>query len=105
MSNKDAVHHDSALPSKSKISILVVRRKNKTHKKRNWYKQGGTEAVFFVPSTPNGQLAQICPDEFKKSKMQVKVVERAGTTVKKSLVKSNLFAINRCNKTTCQVTI
>ena len=177
MSNKFVVHHDSALPTKSKINILIadlmtvmknisilctpeertqkiqrymnrlqysgyskkqrahiyarakgkyedamkkhlegvepfykgklwnqdVRRKNKAHKRRNWYKQGGTEAVFFVPSTPNGQLAQTCSDEFKKSKMRVKVVERAGTTINKSLVKSNPFATNKCNKSSCQV--
>ena len=35
--------------------------------------------------------------------MRVKVVERSGTTIKKSLVKSNPFATNKCNKNTCQV--
>ena len=177
MANKYVVHHDSALPTKSKINILVAdlltvmknistlcseeerqqkiqryinrlqfsgyskkqrasiyskakekydramkkhkegvepfykskswnkdeRRKNKENKRRNWYKQGGTEAVFFVPSTPNGWLADACAEEFKKAKMKVKIVERAGATVKKSLVKSNPFAENKCKKASCQV--
>ena len=59
------------------------RRKSKEHKRKNWYKQSGAEAVFFVPATRDGRLAEACVEEFKKAKMKVKVVEKTGTTIKK----------------------
>ena len=80
-----------------------LRRKNKEVKRKNWYKQGGTEAVFFVPSTPNSVLAEACADEFKKAHLKIKIVETAGTTIKKSLVKSNPFAETKCTKPSCEV--
>ena len=177
MANKYVIHHDSALPPKNKINILVAdlltvmknvsalcsleerqekiqkyvnrlqysgyskkqrariyskakekydramqkhvdgvepfykakswnqneRRKSKEHKRKNWYKQSGAEAVFFVPATRDGRLAEACVEEFKKAKMKVKVVEKTGTTIKRSLVKSNPFAEYNCRKSSCQV--
>ena len=97
-------HVDGVEPFyKAKAWNQDERRKSKIDKRRNWYKQGDTEAVFFVPATRDGRLAEACAAEFKKAKMNVKVVEKTGTTIKKSLVKSNPFAADKCKKSSCQV--
>ena len=70
-------------------------------KKKNWYKKDDVEAVFFVPATPNGNLAEACAEEFRKAELKVKVIERAGTTMKKSLVRSNPFAERNCTRENC----
>ena len=53
--------------------------------------QGRSEAVFFINATPNRSLAYRYSYKFKKAGLQITVVERAETTTKKMLVKSNLF--------------
>ena len=82
---------------------LEERTKEKALKKSNWYKKGGSEAVFFVNATPNRSLADKCSDEFKKAGLRVTVVERTGTTVKKMLVKSNPFKEESCKDSKCYV--
>ena len=77
--------------------------RHKAAKKRNWYKNGGSEAVFFVNATPNRSLAKACSNEFKKVGLKVKVVERTGTTIKKMLVKSNPFKEMSCKDPRCYV--
>ena len=54
---------------------LEERMRQKTAKKRNWYKNGGSEAVFFVNATPNRSLAKACSDEFKKAGLQVRLLK------------------------------
>ena len=73
--------------------------KNKVEKRRNWYKKrSNAEAVFFVDSTPNEELAKRCRDVFMSYGFNIKVVERNNRTVKDTLVKSNPFKQNGCQK-------
>ena len=77
--------------------------KNKRLKKRTWFKNDGSDAVFFVSATPGSSLAEKCKVEFRRAGLKVKVVERSGTSVKKTLVKSNPFKKRGCNRDGCLV--
>ena len=73
------------------------RLKTKESKKKNWFKNDGSDAVFFVKATPGSTLAEKCKAEFKRAGLKIKVVERSGRSVKKNLVKSNPFKKRGCN--------
>ena len=77
--------------------------KEKEQKKRTWFMKDGSEAVFFVDATPNSTLAENCRQEFRKAGLKVKVIERSGRSVKKSLVKSNPFKSKGCLRAGCEV--
>ena len=79
------------------------RREHKNAKMKEWYKKDGSEAVFFVETTPDGILAEACKKAFKSAGLKVKVIERTGRTVKAALTKSNPFKKNGCNDSTCEV--
>ena len=88
---------------RSKEWNRTERMKEKERKKRTWFKGDGSEAVFFVDATPESELAEKCRKEFRKSGLKVKVVERSGRSVKRTLVKSNPFKKPGCNNTRCQI--
>ena len=79
------------------------RRKERSRKRNKWYCKDGSEAVFFVNATPNGELASSCKEVFKRQGIKVKVVEKVSNTIKKSLTKSNPFQVPGCNHTSCKV--
>ena len=74
---------------RSKDWNRTERVKERERKKGTWFKGDGSEAVFFVDATPESELAKECRKEFKKSGLKVKVVERSGRSIKRTLVKSN----------------
>ena len=75
----------------------------KRDKKNNWYSKDGSEAVFFVDTTPNEELANLCREVFKSQGVKVKVVEKVSSTVKNSLTKSNPFKELGCRQESCKV--
>ena len=77
--------------------------KEKERKKRTLFKGNESEAVFFVDATPESDLADKCRKEFQRSSLKVKVVERSGRSVKRTLVKSNSFKKLGCNTPKCPV--
>ena len=79
------------------------RNKVKESKKKSWFRDDGSEAVLFVSATKDGELADKCRREFRRANLKVKVVERTGNSLKKSLVKSNPFKRSGCTKPTCDV--
>ena len=80
------------------------RQKNKEAKRNNWFKKGNNaEAVMFVETTPNGELAKRCRDAFASQGLRVKVVERTTSTIKQKLVKSNPFKEKGCQKPSCSL--
>ena len=81
----------------------VERNAEKQRKKGSWFKGDGSEAVFFVDATPGSQLAELCQKEFKRAGLKIKVVERSGRSVKRTLVKSNPFKKKGCGRDECQV--
>ena len=81
------------------------RLKLKKGKKVNWYKQGGFESVIFVPATPRSALQKSYQEVVRDSGIKIRVVERAGRTVKTFLQRSNPFRTQFCDKEDCFVCI
>ena len=79
------------------------RNENKRLKKRNWFSNDGSETVFFVDITPNEELANMCRRTFKNAGLKVKVVEKTGVSIRKTLVKSDPFKTIGCGKTSCKI--
>ena len=83
---------------RSKNWNKAERNENKRRKKGSWFRRNRSEAVFFVDATPGSQLAEQCRREFDRTGLKVKVVERSGTSVKRTLVKSNPFKKGGCGR-------
>ena len=80
------------------------REENKKGKKLDWFKKKGEETVIFIPATPRSELKKQLEEEVKKSKVKVKIVERAGKTLKNILQRSDPFKKKQCDKKeTCMV--
>ena len=88
---------------RSKNWNRAERNEEKRRKKGNWFKGNGSEAVYFVDATPGSQLADLCRKEFERAGLKIKVVERSGRSVKRTLVKSNPFKKRGCGQDGCQV--
>ena len=75
----------------------------KIEKRSNWYRRGGYHSVVFVPSTPGSSLKKRFDEEIKKSEFKIRVVEKAGRSLKDSFQKSNPFRESNCKRTACPV--
>lgn len=72
--------------------------------KRQWYKNDKKhESVMFVQPTANSQLKKNIQQIARRSGLKIKVVEKAGQTVKKVLQRSNPFGKEFCSRTDCLV--
>ena len=79
------------------------REKERRKKKRNWYKRGGYESVIFVPATPKSTLRKEYEEEVKNSGLKVRIVEQAGTSIKRKMQRSNPFKEQTCHHDECLV--
>eukprot|EP00794_Sanderia_malayensis_P018543 gene18543-20404_t len=79
------------------------REKAKIKKKRTWYEKGGYETVLFVDATPNEELARECQRIVNQSELKIKVIEKAGKSLKESLVLSDPFKNKTCEDNDCKV--
>ena len=79
------------------------RKEAKKKKKKDWYEKGGYKSVIFVPSTPESNLKRRYECEIKKTNLKIKVVEQAGTQLKRILQSSNPFRKDRCDDDMCFV--
>ena len=80
------------------------REKSRRRKKGNWFKKGGDENVLFIPATPKSELRKRYEQTIKETNIKIKVVERAGRTLKSLLQKSNPFKSDTCkNKEECML--
>ena len=77
--------------------------KEKRKRKENWYKSKGDKnngneymSVLFVQPTENSALKKMYEEIIGQSECNVKVVERAGVSVKKKLQKSYPFRKEKC---------
>ena len=81
-----------------------VERRDTAEKKRDWYKKDGKyESVMFVQPTEGGELKRKIQQVAKKNKMNIKVIERAGMTVKRLLQRSDPFGKGVCERGDCVV--
>ena len=89
-----------------------IRRDKKSHKRLNWYKNGGKylntpeyKTVLVVPVTKNGQLVkEVRQREYeinKNNSTRVKVVEDGGVQLKNFLVKKDPFPTLKCETKKC----
>jgi len=77
------------------------RKEGKKRKKKSWYEKGGYKSVIFIPSTPQSILKKRYEEEIKKTDIQIKVIEQAGTPLKRILQRSNPFRKDRCDDNEC----
>ena len=81
----------------------LEREKERREKKNNWYKKGGYESVMFVPATPGSILKKRYEIEVAKSGLKIRIVEKAGTSLKQQLQRSDPFKPLRCDRENCFV--
>ena len=58
---------------------------------------------MFVEAPPNGQLAKVYRKALKEASLEIRVVERAGKSMKKMLAKSDPFCEGKCNQNKCKM--
>ena len=82
-----------------------LRQKKKTSKKMTWHKAGGFDVPVFLPFTPGSQLVQQLKEAEERSmdgrKIRFRFVERAGTSLKEILQKSDPWAGGQCGSDDC----
>ena len=71
-------------------------------KKKNWYRDR-YESVMFVEPTENAQLKRKIQEAAKRNKIKLKVVEKVGSTVKRTLQRSDPFKKEMCGRDDCAV--
>ena len=73
-------------------------------KKKNWCKKDGCSSVIFVPATPKSELKKKLEEDVKASGLSIKIIEKAGTSLKKTLQRSDPFKKEvACSKDDCIV--
>jgi len=79
------------------------RRIEKELKGTNWYTKGNYESVLFIPATPDSELKNLMQAEINKSKRKIRVVEKSGIKIIKTLQKNNPFKMETCGHSNCLV--
>ena len=77
------------------------REQERKSKKLNWYKKGGNKSVMFIPYTPDSILQKLYTKEVKRAELPIKIVEKAGVSLKRTLQKSDPFATKNCGRFDC----
>ena len=78
------------------------RRVDKVSKKRGWYREDGKyDSVMLVQPTDGSELKKRIQQLARKNGVKMKVVEKAGLTVKKVLQRSNPFGKKVCGRDDC----
>ena len=72
--------------------------------RQQWYTRSGRfDSVMFVEATPSSELARRIRDAVKRSKLRIQVVEKAGTTIKGLLQRSNPYGVGPCHRSNCLI--
>ena len=79
------------------------RRREREIKNKKWYEKGGFESVMFIPATPSGELKKMYQAEMRKSGFKIKVIEKAGSSLKRALQKSDPFRKKVCGRKDCLI--
>jgi len=74
----------------------------KRNKSENWFKRGQEESVLFVPATPKSELKKLYEEVIKKSKLEIKVAERGGTSLVHKLKRNDALESNTCECAICK---
>ena len=104
MNAYEKIVNDPSRPKYRGKETNTPRKRTERKKKRhNWYRVGGYESVIFVPATPNSELARRMKDVVSRSNLNINVVERAGTKIKRLLQKNDPNKSGECNADNCFV--
>ena len=80
------------------------RQKAKLLKSVSWYRPADT--VLFLPATPDGELAElakkVAEEEGPRLGLNIRVVEKGGVSLKRTLVRTDLAAGEPCKQADCQ---
>ena len=79
------------------------RRRDIELKKRNWFKRGNCCAPLFLPATPNSILCKKANEFIRGMGLKIRVVERSGLSLKRSLQRSNPFRPKTCDRENCLI--
>ena len=83
---------------------LLQQNQPRTDKWQQWYQRnGGYESVMFVEATPESELKKRIQMVVKRLHLKIKVVERAGCTIKSMLQRSNPFGVKDCLRDRCLI--
>ena len=74
------------------------RKQEKREKKSTWHKKDGSETVVFIPVTPRSELKKQYQKVIKDSKVNMKVIEKRGHTLKNMLQKSRPTLKRKCKE-------
>ena len=73
-------------------------------KRVSWYRPADT--VLFLPATPNGELAEmarkVVEEESPRLGLSIRVIEKGGVSLKRTLVRTDLAAGDPCKQADCQ---
>eukprot|EP00794_Sanderia_malayensis_P013424 gene13424-14803_t len=69
----------------------------------NWYKNGKYDSVIFIQSTPGSELKSKYQNEIDRCGVRIRVVEKAGRSLKSRLQRSDPFKEASCNCETCLI--
>ena len=88
--------------------VATGKRKNKRLKgiqdEYQWYSENGKyNSVMFIEATPESEFKRRIQQVIRRLKMKIKVVERAGTTIKGLLQRSNPFGHWICDRDMCLI--
>ena len=78
------------------------RARKRNEKKHNWFSKKGHKATFFVEATPDEMLRKKCQKILQNCDLPIKVVEKAGTSLKQKLVRSDPYKKNHCSRASCK---
>ena len=77
------------------------RRQQKEQKKKDWYKEGDYDSVMFIPATPGSALKRCYDQIIRGEGLKIRVVEKAGMSLKRKLQRSNPFKPKICSRSNC----
>ena len=75
----------------------------KNEKLLGWYKRGGYDSVMFIQSSPGSEMKRKFQAEVDRSNLRIRVVEKAGRSIKSALQRSDPFKSTTCGRDTCLV--
>ena len=79
------------------------RERMKRQKKETWYMKGGYETPIFIAATPNGELKKRMQKKIDESDMKIKVIEKTGSTMKRTLHKTSITERTQCADNECMI--
>eukprot|EP00794_Sanderia_malayensis_P013421 gene13421-14800_t len=69
----------------------------------NWYKNGKYVSMIFIQSTSGSELKRKYQNEIDRCGVRIRVVEKAGRSLKSQLQRSDPFKEASCNRETCLI--